>query len=54
MRAYREEDMCLRIGVKKCGCSGMSYTMDFEKKANAQPNDSIIEYNRFTIGEFYF
>ena len=53
MRAERDEDLCLRIGVKQGGCSGMSYTMDFEKRANARSNDSIIEYNGFTIGEFW-
>ncbi|KAL6225325.1 hypothetical protein ACLB2K_004175 [Fragaria x ananassa] len=49
MRAERNEDLCLRIGVKQGGCSGMSYTMDFESKENARPDDSIIEYNGFQI-----
>ncbi|OMO55932.1 FeS cluster biogenesis [Corchorus capsularis] len=49
MRADRDEDLCLRIGVKQGGCSGMSYTMDFEKRENARPDDSLIEYNGFTI-----
>ncbi|XP_021275006.1 iron-sulfur assembly protein IscA, chloroplastic [Herrania umbratica] len=49
MRAERDEDLCLRIGVRQGGCSGMSYAMDFEKRANARPDDSIIEYNGFTI-----
>ncbi|MBA0576578.1 hypothetical protein Golob_024712 [Gossypium lobatum] len=49
MRAERDEDLCLRIGVKQGGCSGMSYTMDFEKRSNARADDSIIEYNGFTI-----
>nr|KJB71277.1 hypothetical protein B456_011G114300 [Gossypium raimondii] len=42
-------DNALRIGVKQGGCSGMSYTMDFEKRSNARADDSIIEYNGFTI-----
>ena len=46
----RDADLCLRIGVKQGGCSGMSYTMDFENRANARPDDSIIEYNGFAIG----
>jgi iron-sulfur cluster assembly protein len=46
----RDEDLCLRIGVKQGGCSGMSYTMDLENRANARPDDSIIEYNGFAIG----
>lgn len=49
MRADRDEDLCLRIGVKQGGCSGMSYTMEFEKRENARPDDSIIEYNGFII-----
>ncbi|XP_059432449.1 iron-sulfur assembly protein IscA, chloroplastic [Corylus avellana] len=49
MRSERNEDLCLRIGVKQGGCSGMSYTMEFEKRANARPDDSIIEYNGFVI-----
>lgn len=53
MRSERNEDLCLRIGVRQGGCSGMSYTMEFENRANARPNDSIIEYNGFVIGMFY-
>ncbi|XP_062007786.1 iron-sulfur assembly protein IscA, chloroplastic [Rosa rugosa] len=49
MRAERNEVLCLRIGVKQGGCSGMSYTMDFESKENARPDDSIMEYNGFEI-----
>ncbi|KDP35267.1 hypothetical protein JCGZ_09426 [Jatropha curcas] len=49
MRNDRNEDLCLRIGVKQGGCSGMSYTMEFENRANARPDDSIIEYNGFVI-----
>ncbi|CAA7391236.1 unnamed protein product [Spirodela intermedia] len=49
MRMERNENLCLRIGVKQGGCSGMSYTMDFESRANARPDDSIIEYNGFVI-----
>lgn len=55
MRSERGEDLCLRIGVKQGGCSGMSYTMDFESKANARPDDSIIEYNGLIMGKsLYF
>ncbi|KAI4371234.1 hypothetical protein MLD38_019496 [Melastoma candidum] len=49
MRSERNEDLCLRIGVRQGGCSGMSYTMDFENRANARPDDSIIEYKGFVI-----
>jgi len=50
MRSERNENLCLRIGVRQGGCSGMSYTMDFEDRANARPDDSIIEYEGFEIG----
>ncbi|ESR41217.1 Iron-sulfur assembly protein IscA [Citrus sinensis] len=50
MRSERSEDLCLRIGVKQGGCSGMSYTMEFENRANARPDDSVIEYDGFVIG----
>uniref|UniRef100_A0ACD5ZJN0 Uncharacterized protein n=1 Tax=Avena sativa TaxID=4498 RepID=A0ACD5ZJN0_AVESA len=49
MRAEKNEDLCLRIGVKQGGCSGMSYTMEFENRGSASPDDSVIEYNGFTI-----
>ncbi|KAK4264837.1 hypothetical protein QN277_025961 [Acacia crassicarpa] len=49
MRSERNQDLCLRIGVKQGGCSGMSYTMDFEDRANARADDSIIECNGFVI-----
>ncbi|CAL9067396.1 unnamed protein product [Musa banksii] len=49
MRSERDEDLCLRIGVKQGGCSGMSYTMEFENRANTRPDDSVIEYNGFVI-----
>jgi iron-sulfur cluster assembly accessory protein len=52
MRAERDEDLCLRIGVKQGGCSGMSYTMEFESRANASPDDSIVEYDGFAIGNY--
>ena len=31
----------LRIGVKKGGCAGMEYTMDYV--AEAEPNDEVVE-----------
>ncbi|PIN13146.1 Fe-S cluster biosynthesis protein ISA1 (contains a HesB-like domain) [Handroanthus impetiginosus] len=49
MRAERSEDLCLRIGVKQGGCSGLSYTMEFESKENSRPDDSVMEYNGFVI-----
>jgi len=44
-------DLCLRVGVRQGGCSGMSYTMDLEERSKIQESDSIIddEKNGFTI-----
>lgn len=36
-------DLCLRVGVKQGGCSGMSYVMDLEERANISDSDSIID-----------
>lgn len=33
----------LRIGVKKGGCAGMEYTMDYA--ADIDPNDEVVEQN---------
>jgi iron-sulfur cluster assembly protein len=33
----------LRIGIKKGGCAGMEYTMDYVE--DVDPNDEVIEYN---------
>ncbi|TVU03164.1 hypothetical protein EJB05_51309, partial [Eragrostis curvula] len=49
LRAERNEDLCLRIGVRQGRCSGMSYTMEFENRANASAEDSVIEYDGFAI-----
>ncbi|XP_023746372.1 iron-sulfur assembly protein IscA, chloroplastic isoform X1 [Lactuca sativa] len=49
MRSEKNDDLCLRIGVKQGGCSGMSYTMEFESRANARPDDSVMEYDGFVI-----
>ncbi|XP_076882742.1 iron-sulfur assembly protein IscA, chloroplastic [Bidens hawaiensis] len=49
MRLEKNEDLCLRIGVKQGGCSGMSYSMEFESKENTRPDDTVMEYNGFVI-----
>jgi iron-sulfur cluster assembly protein len=37
----------LRVGVKKGGCAGMEYTMEYADKA--QPGEEVIEDNGVTI-----
>ena len=41
--------MLLRVGVKAGGCSGMSYTMDFESEAKIGPDDTVTEYDGFKL-----
>ncbi|KAM0004753.1 putative FeS assembly protein IscA, plant/cyanobacteria type [Helianthus debilis subsp. tardiflorus] len=54
MRSEKNEDLCLRIGVKQGGCSGMSYSMEFETKENTRPDDTVMEYDGFLIGIFLY
>ena len=41
MSSAHKDSVGVRIGVKAGGCAGMSYVMEYAKKAN--PNDEIIE-----------
>jgi iron-sulfur cluster assembly protein len=36
--------VCVQVGVKQGGCSGMSYVMDFEQPDNIKDDDYVIEY----------
>ncbi len=42
-------DLCLRVGVRQGGCSGMSYTMDFEEPTNIRENDEVFDYDGFQV-----
>lgn len=39
----------LRLSVKQGGCSGMSYSMNFEGKENIKQTDQIIDYQDFQV-----
>mmetsp|Transcript_28363 Transcript_28363/g.80066 ORF Transcript_28363/g.80066 Transcript_28363/m.80066 type:complete len:191 (-) Transcript_28363:1117-1689(-) len=39
------DNLCLRIGVKQGGCSGLSYHMDFEEDSNISSDDMVMEYD---------
>ena len=41
MSKDENKSLGVRVGVKSGGCAGMSYVMEYAKKAN--PNDEIIE-----------
>ncbi len=43
------ENLCLRVGVRQGGCSGMSYLMDFEDLNNVNSDDKIFDYDGFKI-----
>ncbi len=43
------ENLCLRVGVRQGGCSGMSYMMDFENLDNITEHDDIFDYEGFKI-----
>jgi iron-sulfur cluster assembly protein len=43
------KDLCLRVGVRQGGCSGMSYMMDFEDPNKITPQDEVFDYEGFKI-----
>ncbi len=43
------KDLCLRVGVRSGGCSGMSYTMDFEDPTNIDEHDEVYDYDGFRV-----
>jgi len=49
LRQKQSQDLCLRVGVKGGGCSGMSYTMNFEEIGNIQPTDEVYDYEGFQV-----
>ncbi|MBE9157750.1 iron-sulfur cluster assembly accessory protein [Nodosilinea sp. LEGE 06152] len=44
-----DKELCLRVGVRQGGCSGMSYTMDFEDPANINEHDEVYDYEGFRV-----
>jgi iron-sulfur cluster assembly protein len=52
VRALRDKqgsDLCLRVGVRQGGCSGMSYLMDFETLENVGEHDEVYDYDGFQV-----
>ncbi|NER80987.1 MAG: iron-sulfur cluster assembly accessory protein [Leptolyngbya sp. SIO1D8] len=43
------KDLCLRVGVRQGGCSGMSYMMDFEDSSNIGEHDEVYDYDGFKV-----
>ncbi|MFE1743778.1 HesB/IscA family protein [Coleofasciculus sp. H7-2] len=49
LREKQGKDLCLRVGVRQGGCSGMSYLMDFEEPSQIRENDEVYDYDGFKI-----
>lgn len=49
LREKQGEDLCLRVGVRQGGCSGMSYMMDFENINNIREDDEVYDYEGFKV-----
>ena len=49
LREQQGKDLCLRVGVRGGGCSGMSYTMDFEDPSNIRSDDYVYDYEGFKV-----
>jgi iron-sulfur cluster assembly protein len=49
LQQQQGQDLCLRVGVRQGGCSGMSYMMDFEQESQITPQDEVFDYDGFKI-----
>lgn len=49
LREQQGKDLCLRVGVRQGGCSGMSYAMDFEDPSNIRKDDEVFDYEGFQV-----
>lgn len=49
LREKQGKDLCLRVGVRQGGCSGMSYMMDFEEPSSVREDDQVFDYEGFKI-----
>ncbi len=49
LRQKQGKDLCLRVGVRQGGCSGMSYMMDFIEPSGIGEKDEIYDYDGFQV-----
>ncbi|RMF25919.1 MAG: iron-sulfur cluster assembly accessory protein [Cyanobacteria bacterium J083] len=49
LKEQQGKELCLRVGVRQGGCSGMSYMMDFEEPSQIRENDEVFNYQGFKI-----
>jgi len=49
LREKQGTDLCLRVGVRQGGCSGMSYVMDFADPSTVKSDDEVFDYDGFQV-----
>ena len=49
LREKQGKDLCLRVGVRQGGCSGMSYQMDFTDPRTIGEHDEVFDYDGFQV-----
>lgn len=49
LREKQGKDLCLRVGVRQGGCSGMSYMMDFIDSSAIRQDDEVFNYEGFQL-----
>jgi iron-sulfur cluster assembly protein len=49
LREKQGKDLCLRVGVRNGGCSGMSYLMDFADLKDIREEDDVFDYDGFKV-----
>ncbi len=49
LKEQQGDALCLRVGVRNGGCSGMSYMMDFEDLNKVTEHDEVFDYEGFKI-----
>ena len=49
LREKQGKDLCLRVGVRQGGCSGMSYVMDFADPSTIKSDDEVFDYDGFQV-----
>ncbi|MDJ0518526.1 MAG: iron-sulfur cluster assembly accessory protein [Okeania sp. SIO2F4] len=49
LREKQGKDLCLRVGVRQGGCSGMSYMMDFTDPSTIRDDDEVFDYDGFKV-----
>lgn len=49
LREKQGKDLCLRVGVRQGGCSGLSYMMDFTDPNTVTEHDEVFNYDGFQV-----